>query len=154
MNAGRFVKSWVPVIVWMLVIFTASTDLMSSEHTSRFIGPFLRWLVPDISPASILAVQFFVRKMAHLTEYAVLGALLFRALRRTWIEPFGKTLAALALVAAASCAAADEFHQSFVATRTGSPYDVLIDSCGAAIGVLAFWWFTNRKARAVSKLRR
>ena len=54
-------------------MFFGSTDLMSAEHTSRILTPLLRWWNPDISPAAIAQVHFFVRKAAHLTEYAILA---------------------------------------------------------------------------------
>jgi VanZ family protein len=133
-------KYWLPVLLWMVFIFIGSTDLMSAEHTSRFIGPILRWLSPDVSDATITSVQLVVRKCAHLTEYAILGALLYRALRRHRARVFG-----VAFLIAASYAALDEFHQSFVTTRTASPWDSAIDCIGALIGILLF--------RAVSQRR-
>jgi VanZ family protein len=127
------IKYWIPVLAWMVVIFVASGDLMSAEHTSRFIGPFLRWFAPDIAEATIAAVQLVVRKCAHLTEYAILAALLYRALR------FGQTNlrhpGVLSFVIAAVYAAFDEFHQSYVPSRTGAAQDVAIDCCGAFIGL-------------------
>ena len=133
MNVRPFVKYWLPVLLWMVFIFIGSTDLMSAEHTSRFIGPFLRWFAHDITDATIASVQLVVRKCAHLTEYAILAALLYRALRQKtaslWRAAF------LALVIAAIYASLDEFHQSFVASRTGSPGDVGLDVIGAAIGL-------------------
>jgi len=119
---------------------------MSAEHTSRFIGPFLRWFVPDVSPATIASVQLFVRKCAHLTEYAILASLLFRAFRQGR-DNFWRA-ASTALVIAAIYAALDEFHQSFVPSRTASPYDVAIDVAGALVGVLIYWRATgNRKPK-------
>ena len=117
----------------MIVIYIASTDLMSAAHTSRFIGPFLRWFMPDISDATVRTVQFFVRKAGHLTEYAILAVLLCRALQAHFHRFL--SIATIALVASAIYAAFDEFHQSFVSSRTGSPWDVAIDCLGAAIGV-------------------
>jgi VanZ family protein len=144
MNVRTFVWYWVPVIAWVSLIFVASTDLMSGQQTSRFIGPFLHWLIPDISPAMIAAVQLAVRKTAHVTEYAVFAILLLRAFvagrRRTLSQPW------LVLLIAALCAGLDEFHQSFVASRTGSPRDVAIDICGAAVGLVLYVWFTRRKS--------
>ena len=128
----------------MIVIFAASTDMMSAEHTSRFIGPFLRWLVPDISLATIGAVQLLMRKGAHLTEYAVLGALLLRALGSGGARLAGKYLFG-AWGVAVMWAALDEFHQAFVASRTGSPVDVMIDAAGALIGLTIYWLLTRRK---------
>ena len=142
----RVLKYWLPVLLWMIFIFVGSTDLMSAEHTSRFIGPFLRWFSPDITEGAVASVQLFVRKCAHLTEYAVLACLLCRAVcqsaARFW------RAAALALVVAALCASLDEFHQSFVPSRTASPYDVAIDVAGALAGVLIYWRaIRNRKSK-------
>jgi VanZ family protein len=140
MSARRFLQYWLPVVAWMIFIFLGSTDLLSAEHTSRFIGPFLRWFAPDVSDATIASVQLFVRKCGHLLEYAILAALLYRALR-TWRDhPFR-----LAFVFTAMYAAFDEFHQSFVASRTGSPWDVVVDCAGALLGLLFFWLLGNRK---------
>ena len=135
------------MIIWTVVIFTASTDLMSAEHTSRFIGPFLRWLVPEISAATILAVQLFARKLAHITEYAILAALLLRALRPA-PEMAMTRAAGTAFIVAAGCAALDEFHQSFVVSRTGSPVDVLIDVGGVLIGLAIYWSISGGLAAA------
>src|SRR6516225_8921231 len=73
-----FLKYWLPVLLWLGLIFIGSTDLLSAEHTSRVIGPILRWFNPDIPAETIARVQFFVRKTAHLSEYAILGMLLWR----------------------------------------------------------------------------
>src|SRR6266568_4467469 len=74
-------KYWLPVLIWLGLIFIGSTDLMSAEHTSRIIGPLLHWFKPDISAETIARVQFYVRKAAHVTEYAILAMLFWRALR-------------------------------------------------------------------------
>src|ERR1043165_3472724 len=83
MKLGFFLKVWLPVLAWMIFIFFGSTDLLSAEHTSRFIGPFLRWFSPDISDATVASIQLFVRKCGHLSEYAILAALLYRAPRHS-----------------------------------------------------------------------
>ena len=117
----------------MIFIFFGSTDLLSAEHTSRFIGPFLRWFAPDISTATVASIQLLVRKCAHLTEYAILAALLYRAFRQGRNDFWRAAI--FALVVAALCASLDEFHQSFIPTRTGTAWDVMIDACGAVIGL-------------------
>ena len=151
MNVSSFVRYWMPVIAWMTLIFIASTDLMSGQQTSRFIGPFLLWLISDISPEGIAAVQLLVRKAAHVTEYAVLAMLVFRALSggrsRTALQPW------IVLGIAALYAALDELHQSFVASRTGSPRDVAIDIFGALLGVLIYCWFSRRTPDRAQPLR-
>jgi VanZ family protein len=141
----RFLKSWLPVVAWMIFIFVGSTDLLSAEHTSRFIGPFLRWFAPDISEATIASIQLVVRKCAHVTEYAILAALLFRAFRQN--RPRLGRIFAVTFFIAAVYAALDEFHQSFVASRIGSPWDVLIDTSGVVIGLALCYGFRRRQNR-------
>ncbi len=138
-----------PILAWMLVIFGASTDLGSAEHTSRFLIPVLRWLDPQISFAAIAAVQLFVRKAAHVTEYAILALLLLRALRACVRVTFARQ-AAIVLVVAGLYAATDEFHQSFLPSRTASSRDVLVDCCGAALGLLGYRFFAMRSAPALA----
>jgi VanZ family protein len=128
----------------MIFIFLGSTDLLSAAHTSRFIGPFLRWFSPDISNATTASIQLLVRKCGHLCEYAILAALLYRALRTLPERPIS-----LAFILAAIYAALDEFHQSFVASRTGSPWDVVVDCVGALLGLLFWWFITNRRTAAL-----
>lgn len=136
MNA--FFKYWLPVLVWMAVIFTGSSDAHSSEHSSRFVEPFLHWLFPHMSQPHIDDLHLFIRKCGHLTEYAILALLVWRALHQSgnnlpaWSWPkVGGTLLVVFLYAAT-----DEFHQSFVPTRTPHFTDVLIDTTGAAIALL------------------
>jgi VanZ family protein len=131
-----FLKYWLPVLIWLAIIFVGSTDLMSAEHTSRIIGPILRWFKPDVSAETIARLQFFVRKAGHVSEYAVLAALLWRGLRYgTRRERRMSILFAGAWFACAMFAASDEFHQSFVPSRTASPTDVMIDAFGALIAL-------------------
>jgi VanZ family protein len=139
-----FIKYWLPVLLWTVFIFVGSSDLMSAEHTSRFIGPFLRWFAPDISETTVASIQLIVRKCAHLTEYAVLAALISRALRSQSPGGTARTQAAFAFLAAVTCAALDEFHQSFVPSRTSSPTDVVIDGVGAIIGLVVYWRMVRR----------
>ena len=149
-----FLKYWLPVIVWLAIMFVGSTDLMSAEQTSRIIGPLLRWLKPDISAEAIVRVQFFVRKGAHVTEYALLAALLWRAVRYGIdLRMKMSILAAAALLACAALAASDEFHQFFVASRTSSASDVTIDVCGALIGLAICLVFESGKQEGGKKWR-
>jgi VanZ family protein len=138
----RFLKFWLPVLAWMIFIFIGSTDLLSAEHTSRFIGPFLRWFSPDVSDATIASIQLVVRKCGHLTEYGILGALIYRALRL-----YGERIFGVAFIIAALYAALDEFHQSFVASRTASPWDVTIDCIGAVAGLALYSFLRNRELK-------
>ena len=151
MKARRFVRYWMPAILWMTIIFLGSTDMLSAEHTSRFLVPFLRWIDPQISLAALNAIQVGVRKVGHLTEYAILAMLLWRALRSG--TRWQMKMSILFLVAALACAifaASDEFHQSFVPSRTSSPVDVMIDICGAFLGLTICLMFATRRRQNVT----
>jgi VanZ family protein len=149
-----FVRNWLPALLWVLLLLGASTDLMSSQQTSRIISPILRWFNPEIRPQTIRQVQFYLRKTGHLTGYAILAVLLWRGFQanrspenREW--NWGNALLAFGLTVI--CAAADEFHQSFVSTRDGSGWDVLLDATGAALGLSLIWiwhkWRPPEKTR-------
>ena len=135
MKARTLVNKWMPAFIWMLLIFLGSSDALSAEHTSRFIVPFLRWLDPHISPMAIASIHMTIRKLGHFTEYAVLAALLWRGLRGTFPDGMRLFAALIAFVGAAAFAASDEFHQSFIPTRTSSVHDVMIDCIGALVAV-------------------
>ncbi|HSH94891.1 MAG TPA: VanZ family protein [Roseimicrobium sp.] len=146
---------WLPAALWMVLIFSASTDAMSAPHTSRFTGPILHWLFPGIDENTVGLIQVGIRKTAHLTEYAILAWLLWRAL---WIpvpgdrRPWNRKVAYQAIALAAAYAATDEFHQSFVPSRGASPVDVLIDTAGAVIGIyLVHRWHAWRQRRLATR---
>jgi VanZ family protein len=124
----------------MALIFGFSTGAGSSQHTSRIIGPVLRWLIPGIADTTVDRVQFVVRKGGHLSEYAALAWLLWRARRQPVKDdsrPWRWSEGAFALVVAVLFAASDEVHQSFVPSREARFGDVCIDAAGAALGLLA-----------------
>jgi len=126
----------------MIIIFSASTDVMSSQHTSRIIGPILRWMFPTISEETVSRVQLVIRKCGHLSEYAVLAWLLWRAWRkpvRNDFRPWSWKEAGAALLIAVAYSASDEIHQLFVPSRQGQVLDVLIDTSGAVAGLLGVW---------------
>jgi VanZ family protein len=129
-------KYWLPAVAWAIVISWASTDAFSSAHTSVIFVPLLHWLFPHASPESIDRMHFFIRKSAHFSEYFLFSLLLFRGVRgenREWKLRW----AIWALAIAAGYSALDEFHQSFVASRTASPWDSLLDTTGATAAQVA-----------------
>lgn len=140
---------WGPLLLWMTLIFGFSTDAGSTRRTSRFIGPFLRWLVPDISEEAIQGVQLVVRKTAHMVEYAILAFLAWRAKRSSMTRDrrlWRRSDATFAIAIAILFAITDEWHQSFVPSRQGQLTDVLFDSAGAVFAMLALWgWGRHRR---------
>jgi VanZ family protein len=143
-NLRAFIKYWLPVLVWMALIFSASADSHSYEHSSRFVEPFLHWLFPQMSQANVDEIHHLIRKCCHLTEYAILALLLWRAISQSTNLPSSPRVRQTLLIVCLY-AATDEFHQSFVPTRTSLVSDVFIDTAGGAIGLLAIWIFRRCK---------
>jgi hypothetical protein len=106
--ARRALWLWLPVVAWASLIFALSS-------------------VPDLG-TGLGGWDLLLRKIAHAVEYAILGALLARALGRPWV----------ASAVGVAYAVSDEVHQSFVPGRVGSPLDVALDTVGVAAGVLVW----------------
>jgi len=137
-----FFKYWLPALIWMALIFSASADSHSYERSSLFVEPFLHWLFPQMPEVQVKEIHLLIRKCGHLTEYAVLALLLWRAVRRSVKNdprPWIWREARLVLLIVALYAASDEFHQIFVPTRTAQVSDVFIDTAGGAASLLALW---------------
>ncbi|HET7536410.1 MAG TPA: VanZ family protein [Candidatus Didemnitutus sp.] len=147
----RIFKPWLPVLLWMGVIFAMSTGLGSMEHTSLIVEPLLRWLNPHITAEGLAQAHFLVRKCAHFTEYALLAFLTQRAVARSLYPEGGGNLlkvAGVTLVLIMAYAATDEFHQLFVEGRGPSLHDVMIDTLGGftALAVPLLWRKTTERA--------
>jgi VanZ family protein len=139
MRTWMFTKYWLLVIAWMSLIFCGSGDALSSQQTSRILDPLIRWLLPRLDDERVQEIVTVVRKGGHVTEYGVLALLVWLARRKTaqrdalrweWCD------AGFALAAAVLYAATDEFHQTFIPSRSGSVRDVLLDACGATVALL------------------
>ena len=129
-------------LVWMSVIFLGSSDSHSYQHSSRLFEPLLHWLFPHMTQAHIEAIHHLFRKCGHLTEYAVLAILLWRAVRkpiRRDPRPWSWREAMIAVLIVFLYASTDEFHQMFVPGRTPLISDVFIDTSGAIAGMILLW---------------
>ena len=145
-----FLKYWLPVLIWMTLIYSASADSKSAERSAGYFEPLLRWLFPQMSPAHIGQIHYAFRKFCHLAEYAILAWLLWRAIRKPEKNnprPWNWAEAGTALFIVFLYGASDELHQVFVATRTARVSDVLVDTLGGAAALLALWIFGRRRKR-------
>src|SRR5881396_3590805 len=127
---------WLPPVVWMAVTVWLSTDIASGEHTSQLLLPALRWLLPWATPGQLHTVHRLLRKGAHLTEYAILAALWYRAFTRER-NLSARAASWTAFAISLAWAALDEWHQSFLPSRTSSAMDVALDGAGAILLWLA-----------------
>jgi VanZ family protein len=131
----------------MLVIFSASTGAGAPQNTSRFLRPFLQIFKPDLNDEQFEKIHYAIRKTGHFVEYAFLGLLLWRALRTE--QKFSVLIRPAQFVAVlllcAFYATTDEFHQRYVRGREPSVHDVILDSCGAAFGLVVYAITTRKK---------
>ena len=143
-SLGRRLFYWLPPFLWMGAIFWFSTDTFSAGNTGSILEPLLRFVLPHITHAQINLAHFLVRKAAHFSVYAVLALLLMRAFRAGSSVRWHWRWALTSCLIVSLYALSDEFHQSFVSTRTASIYDSFIDMAGGFAAVcflgLKRWW--------------
>lgn len=146
-SVARFLSRYLPLVAWLVFISYASSDSFNAGNTSRIIGPLVLWLFPNTTPETLLIIHIITRKAAHFTEYAILALLAARAFRTSPRPALANRwfIAALALVVA--YALLDEYHQSFVPSRTASVYDSMVDIAGGLTALLVVRLRHNRARR-------
>jgi VanZ family protein len=123
----KFVKWWLPVVVWMSVIFVGSS-------------------LSDLPEVGDDTTDGFVHRAAHVLEFAVLGALLLRALSKA--KPVTKREMLITLIVVTLYGVSDEVHQRFTPGRSSEGISVLFDVAGGALGAWAYRrWIMQRHAR-------
>jgi VanZ family protein len=131
----------------MVVISFASSSEFSALNTSQIFRPLILWIFPNLSEEGVAAIHFLTRKVAHFSEYAVLGILSARAFASSANDFIQRHWFQVALLLIVCFALLDEFHQSFVPSRTASIYDSAIDVAGGLTALLVFHhWQRRRRA--------
>lgn len=147
----RKLLAWLPTLLWLCVLALFSTDTFSAEHTGSILLKIIHALFGPISDDRFAQIHFLVRKTAHFCSYGLLSAFAFFSWRATWPAPqrWHIRWAALGVLTAFVAGSLDEFHQSFVPSRTSSFRDVLIDTVGGFFFQLAIaLWISFRESRA------
>jgi VanZ family protein len=144
-------KTWIAAVLWLIVIAIESTAWLSAHNTSRILYPLLHYLF-GLDHQRFEFIHFYIRKGGHVFGYGLLSILLFRAWRETLPSLTGArwTLrwSAIAVFGTAIVASLDEWHQSYIPSRTGTPQDVLLDTyagIGAQILISLIVTFLSRK---------
>lgn len=150
----QLLKVWIAAILWLIVIAIESSQYLSAHNTSRFLYPILHFLF-GISRARFEPIHFYIRKGGHVFGYGLLSILLFRAWRETlpvlgspnwtfrWVD--------ISVLGTALVASLDEWHQSYIPSRTGTVKDVILDTCaGIGAQVLLFFWIRVHVGRRTS----
>jgi VanZ family protein len=137
------ILDWVPAGLGLLMIALESTPMMSSANTSQWLYPLWVWLFRTTSPPHWEQIHHLIRKVGHFAGYGFLSLAFFYSWRQTlhrmavkhWT--LWRRASVLAVLSALVVAGLDEYHQSFLPSRTSSPLDVGIDLCGAIAFQLA-----------------
>ncbi|MCC6453035.1 MAG: VanZ family protein [Acidobacteria bacterium] len=132
---------YAPLIIWTVIVLALGTGLGAMDETSRFIGPFLKWLLPNTPADTIKFIHALIRKFAHFAEYAVLAFLAWNAFRY-----FSRPIL-FAFLLAVAVAIIDEFDQSFNSARTSSIYDILLDCAGGLAACILIWSVAKYRRR-------
>jgi VanZ family protein len=145
-------KAWIAAILWLIVIAIESSAWLSANNTGRILYPVFHFLF-GMNWERFEYWHFYMRKGGHVFGYGLLSILLFRAWRETL--PAGSAAkwsfrwASMAVFGTALVASLDEWHQSFIPTRTGTVRDVVLDTCaGTGAQILVFLWIWLRASRA------
>lgn len=133
---ARLFSRYFPLVAWLLFISFASSDNFNADNTSRIIGPLILWLFPNTSIETLGVVHLITRKLAHFTEYAILAFFAVRAFRTSPRPSIANRWFLISLALVVVYALLDEYHQSFVPSRTGTIYDSLIDIAGGLTALL------------------
>ena len=136
---SRFFEYQLPVVVWLLSIFFFSTDAFSTIETSKIILPALRYAFPTLSYEELQFWHMVIRKLAHMTEYAVLATLAYRCFNSGEIDLSDSRVRTIGFVL--MVALMDEWHQRFTALRGASIVDVSYDCLGGvgALGLIGLY---------------
>jgi VanZ family protein len=149
----QLVKTWVAALLWIGLIAIESTDWLSAEHTSRILYPLLHFLI-GLDPAGFAVVHHYIRKCGHFVGYFTLSFFLFRAWRATlrlpWAPRWALRWAAIAFFMSALVASLDEWHQTFIPSRTGRISDVMLDSIAALTAQVLIFLYLSWKPRRVT----
>lgn len=147
----RVFLAWLATLLWLLVLAWFSTDTFSAEHTGGVLLRIIHAVYGPISRQSFQEIHFFVRKAAHFGAYGLLSAFAFFAWRATLASArrWSPRWSALALGLTLLAGSMDEFHQSFVSSRTSNWHDVALDMTGAVSFQIAIAaWIYLRSIRA------
>lgn len=131
---------WLPVIVWASVIFYMSTRTFGASFTNRLLADLLAFFHIQLSHHTFNLVEFWMRKMAHFTEYGIFSLFIYHAISEDHRSVWNWKRALVCIIIAGLYSLTDEFHQSFVAGRGPSIVDCGFDTIGATLGMVVLYF--------------
>ena len=132
---------WFPVLLGIVVIAVESQEFMGADHTSGPLRALIQFVFGSIRDANWNVIHHYIRKSGHFIGYGLIGLAWLRAWWLTLPHSHFLPDALLALLGTALVASCDEWHQSYLPNRTGTPWDVLLDCTGAIVLQLIVYVF-------------
>lgn len=143
-QAARFwIQAWWPVALMVALIAVSSSPVFGANETSAPLRWLWQSLFGPVTNARWGFIHLCIRKSGHFIGYGMLGLTWLRAWRLTFPRMRLFSDLVLALLGTALISSGDEFHQTFIPNRTGSPWDVLLDSSGAFVLCLLGLWIAR-----------
>jgi VanZ family protein len=148
----HILKLWFAAGLWLAVIAIESTTYLSSEYTGRFLYPLLHFLF-GLDWKQFMVWHHYIRKTGHFVGYFVLSVLLFRAWKATLKLPalWALRWSGIAFFMSVLVASMDEWHQTYLPSRTGAISDVMLDSSAALTAQIVIFLFLRAKAAKLAE---
>jgi VanZ family protein len=148
-----WMSAWLPVAAGIVLIMLESTEALGSNHTSGPLRLFFESIFGRVPDAQWELLHRFIRKSGHFLAYGFIGLAWLRAWWMTLPRSRFLPDALLATLGTAMVASFDEWHQSFLPNRTGSPWDVLLDCCGAlALQLLVYVFMRTFRPKRLARV--
>lgn len=137
-SARFYLSAWLPVVLAIGCIAVESQPIFGADHTSGPLQRLVEWFTGPLTQPQWWRLHLIIRKTGHFTGYGLVSLTWFRAVWMTYRTERSRsarkvTAHLLAMLGTLAVASADEFHQTFLPNRTGTPWDVLIDCTGALL---------------------
>jgi VanZ family protein len=143
-----FLRNWWPSLLWLTIIAIESTSTLSASNTSGILYPIFHFLT-GVDPVHFEVWHHYMRKTGHFVGYFTLSWLLFRSWRATLpaidLSSWSLQWATIAWLMATLVASLDEWHQSYLPTRTGNIYDVGLDSLAVLTAQIVIWLYLRNR---------
>ena len=150
----QLLKEWIAAGLWLALIAGESTNHLSAANTTRIVYPLFHFFT-GVDPFRFVIWDYYIRKMGHFVGYFGLSILLFRAWRATlpFASPsfWSMQWARIAFFMTALVASLDEWHQTYLTSRSGSLYDVLLDSFAALAAQILILLLLNSKRTSATQ---
>lgn len=147
-----WISAWLPVAIAIAIIALESNKAFGADHTSRPLRMIWETIFGPVANGQWQIIHIAIRKTGHFFGYGLVGI--------TWLRAWWMTLphshfledAFLALMGTALVASCDELHQTYLPNRTGTPWDVLLDCCGAVtLQLLVYMWLRIFRPRKLAR---